>query len=98
MKRKCSKCNGEQDVLKSTTPEGFIYDYYKCKKCGEEILDMNQLHAVAEQYRKMKKHKAKLTPWGKSIGLRIPKELAKKYKFKNEVTLIEEENGVRIVA
>ena len=31
------------------TPEGIEYNYYKCEKCGEEIVDMKQLHKVAEK-------------------------------------------------
>ena len=48
--KKCSECNGEMQELKSKTPEGIGYYYYKCKKCGEEIVDMKQLHNVAEKY------------------------------------------------
>ena len=51
---------------------------------------MKQLHTVANKSRELKKYHAKLTPWGKSLGLRIPSELVKKYNFKEEVTLISE--------
>jgi len=30
--------------------EGVGYKYYKCQSCGEEIVDMKQLHQVAEKY------------------------------------------------
>jgi len=43
------------EELKSKTPEGVSYTYYKCKGCGEEILNGNQLHEVVQKYRKMKK-------------------------------------------
>ena len=33
------------------TPEGVEYKYFKCNKCGEEIVDMKQLHNVVEKYR-----------------------------------------------
>jgi hypothetical protein len=59
---------------------------------------MKQLHEVAEKYREMKKYYAKLTPWGKSLGLRIPNELVKKYNLKKEVMLLPENEGIRIVA
>jgi len=36
--------------LTGTTPEGVSYKYFKCDKCGEEILDMSQLHNVAKKY------------------------------------------------
>ncbi|MBW2990657.1 AbrB/MazE/SpoVT family DNA-binding domain-containing protein [Candidatus Woesearchaeota archaeon] len=95
--KKCSQCNSNMKELKAKTPEGITYKYYKCSKCGEEIVDMKQLHAVANKYRELKKYHAKLTPWGKSLGLRIPSELVKKYNFKEEVTLIPEKKGIRIV-
>ncbi len=85
--------------LKAETPEGFEYDYFKCSKCGEEIVDMHQLHSVAEKYRHMKKFNVKVSKWGVSLGVRIPKELAKKYGLRDdsEVTIIPEEKGIRII-
>ena len=96
--KKCSECKGNMKEHKAKTPEGIAYKYYKCPECGEEIVDMKQLHAVADKYRELKKYHAKLTPWGKSLGLRIPNELVKKYNFKGEVILIPEKKGIRIVA
>lgn len=96
--RKCS-CNGKMKELKDKTPEGVEYIYFKCEKCGEEILNMDQLHNVAEKYRAMKKFNAKISKWGLSLGLRIPKELVEKYHFKNneEVTMIPEKEGIKII-
>ena len=96
--KKCSECKEEMKEMKGRTPEGVEYKYYRCSKCGYEIVDMKQLHEVAEKYREMKRYHAKLTPWGKSLGLRIPKELAEKYKFKGERTVVPEDKGLRIVA
>jgi len=79
--------------------EGVEYKYFKCSKCGEEILDMSQLHSVAQKYREMKRFNAKLSRWGMSLGLRIPKELAQRYHFKDnkEVTIIPEKEGIMII-
>jgi hypothetical protein len=74
---------------------GISYRYHSCS-CGEEFLDMEQLHEAAEKYRALKKYRVKLTKWGVSRGIRIPKELLKKYKFSNEVNLIPEEDGIRM--
>jgi len=65
----------------------------------EEVLGMKELHEVALRYRKMKKYSAKITRRGLSLGLRIPAELVKRYKIKNkeELTIIPEENGFRIL-
>lgn len=85
--------------LKSKTLEGIEYSYFKCNKCGEEILNMSQLHNVAEKYREMKRFHTKISKWGMSLGLRIPKELAQKYNFKDngEVTMIPEKEGIKII-
>ena len=85
--------------LTAKTPEGVGYHYFKCPKCGEEIVDMKQLHDVAQQYREMKKFHAKISKWGMSLGLRIPKELVKKYHFKDEeeVTIIPENEGIKVI-
>lgn len=97
--KKCSECGKQMDEKKGVTPDGIQYTYFKCSKCGEEILDMKQLHEVAEQYRIMNQYHVKVTRWGQSLGLRIPKELAKKYQFKanDEVALIPEKNNIKIV-
>ena len=36
---------------KDSTQKGFEYCYFKCIKCMEEIVNMEQLHEVAEKYR-----------------------------------------------
>ena len=95
----CSECKIKMKELKNKTPEGIEYNYYRCYKCGEEILDMKQLHNVAEKYRKMKSYHIKLSKWGLSLGLRIPKELAKKYRLHDdkEVILLPEEKSIKII-
>lgn len=81
------------------TPEGIKYKYFTCPKCGEEVVDMKQLHEVAEKYRTMKLYHAKVTRWGQSLGFRIPKALVTKYHFKanDEVALIPEKNSIKII-
>jgi predicted RNA-binding Zn-ribbon protein involved in translation (DUF1610 family) len=97
--KKCSECRKQMEEKKAITPEGISYKYFKCSKCGEEIVDMKQLHEVAEQYRTIKLYHAKVTRWGQSLGLRIPKALAIKYHFKanDEVALIPEKNSIKII-
>ena len=97
--KKCTECKGNMKELIAKTPEGFEYNYFKCDKCGEEIVNMNQLHNVAEKYRVMKRFNAKISKWGMSLGLRIPKELVQKYHFKDngEVTMIPEKEGIKII-
>ncbi len=97
--RKCTECPGTMQELKAKTPEGIEYAYYKCTKCGEEIVDMKQLHTVADTYRSLKRYNVKLSRWGLSLGLRIPKELVEKYKLKDEeeVAIIPEKEGIKII-
>jgi DNA-directed RNA polymerase subunit RPC12/RpoP len=97
--KKCSECNGEMNELKAKTPEGIEYKYFKCSKCGEEIVNMNQLHDVAQKYRELKKYNAKISKWGMSLGLRIPSDLVKRYHLKDseEVTIIPEKEGMKII-
>ena len=95
----CSACKIKMKELSAKTPEGVIYHYFKCGKCGEEIVDMKQLHNVAQKYREMKTFRAKMSKWGLSLGVRIPKELVKKYHFKDnkEVVIIPEDKGIKII-
>ncbi len=95
--KKCSNCGKAMQQRKAKTPEGVAYEFYRCGKCGEEVLDMTQLHNVAQGYRKLKIYRVKISKWGPSIGLRIPKELVAHYKLKGEVAIIPKEDGMLIV-
>jgi predicted RNA-binding Zn-ribbon protein involved in translation (DUF1610 family) len=97
--KRCNDCGGYMEEREAFTPEGIRYSYFKCRECGEEIVDMKQLHAVAEKYRLLKLYHAKITQWGQSLGLRIPKELAAKYHFKRneKVTIIPEKGGIKVI-
>ena len=96
--RTCTECGKEMKKTSGKTIDDVKYEYYKCGSCGDEVLDMKQLKEVAEKYREIKQYRAKLTRWGKSLGLRIPKELEEKYFEKNkEVNLIPEENCIKII-
>jgi len=53
--KNCSECKGIMVEKTAKTPEGISYDYFKCNKCGEEIVDIKQLHNVAKKYRITKK-------------------------------------------
>ena len=97
--KKCSECGLVMKELTAKTPENVTYSYYKCEQCNEEVVDMHQLHEVAEQYRTLRKYQVKLSKWGLSLGLRIPKELVEKYHLKDadEVAIIPEKKGIRII-
>ena len=95
----CSECDKKMNEMEGATPEGVKYKYYKCGNCNEEVVDMKQLHNVAEKYRIMKKYRVKLSKWGLSLGIRIPKELVNKYKLNDdgEVSIIPEKDGILII-
>jgi len=97
--KKCSACGKKMQEKEAVTPEGISYKYFTCSKCGEEIVDMKQLHDVAERYRAMKLYHAKVTRWGQSLGFRIPKALVTKYHFKanDEVALMPEKNSIKLI-
>jgi|TARA_Y100000310_G_scaffold144893_1_gene144166 DNA-directed RNA polymerase subunit RPC12/RpoP len=97
--KNCTQCEGKMKEHTAKTPENISYNYYKCQKCGEEIVAMNQLHKVADKYRTLKRYQVKLSKWGLSLGLRIPKELVEYYKLKEEkkVVILPEKKGIKII-
>ena len=96
--KRCDKCKKGNLVEKTERDKnGIAFHYFACATCRNSFLDMDQLHAVAEKYRAMKKYRVKLTRWGVSKGIRIPKELLAKYKFSKEVSLIPEKDCIRLV-
>lgn len=98
--KQCSNCKERMKELQAKTLENIEYNYYRCEKCGEEILDMKQFHSVAEKYRSLKRYQVRLSKWGLSLGLRIPRELVKKYDLKDntEVSIIPEKKSIRIIS
>ena len=45
----------------------------------------------------MKRYNVKLSKWGLSTGVRIPRELVNKYNFDKEVLIIPEKKGILII-
>lgn len=97
--KKCWECGGKCIELTKKTRDQISYNHYRCIKCGDEVLDMKQLHELADKYRIMKKYHTKIAKWGLSLGVRIPKELAKmcNMKDKGDVVLIPEKDSIRIM-
>lgn len=97
---KCMLCEGKMVEKEDKTIDGISYKYSSCTKCGDEVLDMGQLHEVAEKYREMKRHSVTVSKWGQSLAIRIPKELVKKYHLKanKHVNLLPEKNAIKIIS
>jgi len=99
---KCPTCKKGNMTKKNKVMEddGIGYEVYRCNKCGEEVLDMYQLRDLAIKYRKWRKAKEiTFSKWGNSLAVRIPSEIAEKFKIKEgrKGTLTEDKEGIRII-
>src|SRR3989338_3539971 len=101
MTMKCLKCGIEMlEKRQQIGKEHFEHRYWHCPKCKEELIDMEQLHEVAEKERALRRaEKAKFSKWGNSVALRIPKALAKAFKIAPGKTalLMKEKNAIKLV-
>lgn len=97
--KRCANCGAAMAKLPGATPEGFPYSYFRCHACGEEIATKDQLHEVSRMSGEMKSYSAKVTQWGRSVGIRIPKELAVEHGLSagREVSIMPALGGFRIV-
>ena len=98
--KKCTECSGKLVEMLNHHPDGVPYKYWHCTKCGDEFLDMTQLHETAEIYRKLKRAKViKMSQWGSALAIRIPKEIAIKQKLKPGTTarIIPEKVGFKVL-
>jgi hypothetical protein len=99
-KTKCWECGGKRIELTDRDSNGVVYKYWKCMKCGDAVLDMDQLHEAAEQYKKIIKVKhVKISKWGTALAVRIPKEIvtAQNIKSGEKVRIQEEKIGFRVI-
>ena len=81
---KCPICNkGEMEKIKDTIKQdGINFEAFKCKSCGEEIMNMKQLEVLAKKYRDLRKSKEiTFAKWGNSIAVRIPSEIAEEFNI-----------------
>ena len=99
-REKCVECGSKMMEKFGVDPLGVPYRYWRCIKCGDEILDMEQLHEAAEQFKKLKKVKeVKISQWGTALAIRIPKEIVVAQKIKpGEIVRIQKEKiGFRVI-
>lgn len=99
-REKCWEC-GERCIEKADTdPDGVTYNYWECTKCGDKVLDMEQLHEAAEQFRKLRRaHSVKISKWGTALAVRIPKEVVKKQKIRagGRALILPEKHGFKVI-
>ena len=98
---KCPTCQGKMERIKDVIEkDGVGFDAFRCADCGEEIMDMKQLSALAQKYRKLRKAKdITFAKWGNSIAVRIPSEIVEEYSIKpgKHGLLTKEKEGIRII-
>ncbi len=97
---KCPICKGNMQKIRDKTKEDDVeFGAYKCKFCGEELMDMKQLKTLATKYRSLRTAK-KITfaKWGNSIAVRIPNKIAQELKIKagKEGLINKDKEGIRI--
>lgn len=82
---KCPVCKGKMIKIEDRIiQDGIDFEAYKCSKCGEELLGMEQLKQLAEKYRELRKSKEVVfSKWGNSLAVRIPAEYAEDLHIKS---------------
>ena len=99
---KCPICKkGKMAKVKNIMEQdGIEFEEFKCSSCGEEIVDMKQLEALADKYRKLRKAKEiTFAKWGNSIAIRIPSDIVDEYKITSgkHAILTAEKRGIKII-
>ncbi|NQU79545.1 AbrB/MazE/SpoVT family DNA-binding domain-containing protein [Candidatus Woesearchaeota archaeon] len=98
----CPKCTtGKMEKVKDIMEtDGISFEIFRCVACGEEIMDMKQLGALAKKYRKLRKAKEiTFAKWGNSIAVRIPAEIVEEFSIKpgKHGLLTKEKEGIKII-
>jgi len=98
---KCPICRGKMEKVTDVIEKDSIgFEAFKCSACGEEMMNMRQLSALASKYRKLRKAKEiTFAKWGNSIAVRIPSEIVEEYSIKpgKQGLLTKEKEGIRII-
>jgi hypothetical protein len=96
--KKCWECGAVMEETVGTDSDGISYNYWKCSKCGEDVLTMDQLHELAEKEKKLLT--VKISKWGNAVAMRIPKKIVETYNLVpgKEATIIPEKTGFKVVS
>ncbi len=95
----CPICKSRMITLDGKTEEGIVYKYTRCTVCDNEIIERKTFHAVTQDVRASKRYTATVGRWGRSLGVRIPKEVAAQFGLeeKKEVVFIAQKDSARII-
>ncbi|MCK4327882.1 MAG: AbrB/MazE/SpoVT family DNA-binding domain-containing protein [Candidatus Diapherotrites archaeon] len=77
----CTECGGKMAYVEDIKFRGYLLEGLRCKKCGEEEMDLEQVGGIVRLERMKKKETlmAKAYKSGNSMSLRIPMALAKAF-------------------
>ena len=99
---KCPVCQkGDMEKKKDVIEQDKVeFEAFKCSECGEEIMTMKQLKALAGEYRKLRNAKeVTFAKWGNSIAVRIPSDIAEEYHIfagKHGI-LTKDKEGIKLI-
>ena len=98
----CPVCQkGTMEKKKGIMEEdGVEFEAYHCSACGEEIMTMPQLKALATKYRKMRAAKeVTFAKWGNSLAVRIPHDIAYEMNLSagKSGMLLRDKAGIKII-
>lgn len=98
--KKCWDCGSKMSKFTDFIEEGIEYEYFKCDKCGREILTMDQLHEVAKKYKELRKaYRVIVSKWGTALAMRIPKDIveAQNIKPREKLLVVPERSGFKVI-
>lgn len=100
---KCPTCNkGEMEKIKDTIKQDRIeFEAFRCKLCGEEVMNMKQLKNLSQEYRKLKQAKEiTFAKWGNSLAVRIPNDIVNEYHLRSgkKGILTKDKEGIKLIA
>ena len=98
--RVCWECKGKMKEVRGEYEPGVEYRHWKCQKCGDEVLDMEQLEELALKHKKWRRAQAtKVSKWGSALAIRIPKEIVIEQKIKvgEKFRFLKEKTGFKLI-
>ena len=97
----CPLCKGKMNIVKDIMPKEKVdFEAYQCEKCGEQLINMQQLKVLAKKYRDLRKAKDTIfAKWGNSLAVRIPIEILGEMGIKEgtHALIKREKDAIKIV-
>lgn len=97
----CPYCKVKMEKIRDLFgAEQIEYDLFRCPRCKEGYLSMEQLKELGEKHKAWRKaSKTTFSKWGNSWALRIPKQMAIEMHIKRGTTALlkRERNGFLVM-